>query len=231
MSTGFKDNRKVGILTTGKTRPVFDEAVTGSTTVTREYAIIADGLIAGIYVTSVTGTATVRFKTYDGDTSKTPATLLTFTINAASTEWEVKRTDRCLSRIIVEVEHDAAIELRVVAKPVVSGTSTEDASLVSITGDISQKANTAIAVSTAITTTATRIVTPDEVERVRIKHIDTNRIVWIGGDDVTAGGSNAYPLGAGEIYRPHLYLDDGNEIYAITEEGQAFIYVLGEYTE
>jgi hypothetical protein len=229
----YTGNTKHGILSTGKSQILIDEALsTPSSTASKEFAIIADGLVVGLYATSVTGSATVKIKTYDGDTSKTPATLLTFTVNSASTEWEVKRTDKCLSRVVVEVEYTSAIDLRVVGKPVISGTASEEAKLVSIESDTSKKANTAIAVRTLITTTATRIVTPDEAEYMRIKHIDTSRIVWIGSDaSIVAGGSNTYPLGAGEVYEAHLYADDANEIYAITEEGQAYVYAIGGYIE
>jgi len=95
---------------------------------------------------------------------------------------------------------------------------------------IDPRYNTAGAVRTDITTTATLIEVPESAEAVAIKHVDTGCVIWIGEDDtITAGGANAFPLSPGEILPLRLKAGNSNNLYGIVASETAYIYVLGAF--
>lgn len=81
---------------------------------------------------------------------------------------------------------------------------------------------------TSITTSATKIILPEDVNKIFLTHITAATTVWLGEtSSVTADGATAYPL------RPDVPLEldvkKGNdvELYAIVASGSVSVYAGG----
>jgi hypothetical protein len=192
--------------------------------------ITSGTLIVGLLVEAISGSVDVVVKTYEGDDSSSAVEILSWNnVSATTASWSIKKADLCLSRVIITVTYTNNTTLKVVLKSTDGGESTEPRD-VDVISDVSERVNTLEAVRTSLSTTATRVSTPANAEVMWIKHIDVDRIVWIGNSNaITAAGVDVFPLGAGEVYKLRLKAGDNNEVYAILEDGTSYIYVLGGY--
>lgn len=89
--------------------------------------------------------------------------------------------------------------------------------------------NTLQTVATTITTTATKINTPEDTGDFVLYHNEAGETVFIGNSSITAAGFN---LTAGEKYElKNMEKDNGNELYAIVASGSLILYVTGVVSE
>ncbi len=88
--------------------------------------------------------------------------------------------------------------------------------------------NGAIAVQTTVSTTAIKIAFPDNASSVIIRHLGTDT-VWIGNDsNITAGGTDVFPMIEGDVLSITLKKGNDNALYAIVASGSVTLYTLGE---
>jgi len=84
---------------------------------------------------------------------------------------------------------------------------------------------------TAITTSATRIETPDNCNDFTIFHKEDGETVYVGDENVT-GPSDGIPLDAyEELEFKNMKKNDENNIYGIVSTGTVVIYAIGVYRE
>lgn len=107
------DLKKHGILAPGVTRVVLDEAIEPNGPITRNFAITTAGLRAGLYVRSVTNTASISIYTYAGsEVSQRKIKVLEWnSITKPIRELELREATGLLNNIEVVVEHTGAVDL------------------------------------------------------------------------------------------------------------------------
>lgn len=109
-----------GILKTGSTLPIIDEALEGNKTFTRTFTIDTDTVIMGLIVRSVAtgGSVSVKVYTTDGsDDSERREVLDMGLYNKITPSYIIMRSQLCLGMIRVEVSHTTDCDIRLVAKP------------------------------------------------------------------------------------------------------------------
>lgn len=81
---------------------------------------------------------------------------------------------------------------------------------------------------TTVDTTATKIEMPDNATQVSLRHDGTSTI-WVGQDsNITAGGTDVFPMEAGDIMILDITKGNDNAIYAIVASGSVTVYAIGE---
>jgi len=81
--------------------------------------------------------------------------------------------------------------------------------------------------STAVTTTATQINTPDNCKNFYLIHKTHGSTLYVDGADVT---SSSYPLEEyEEMNFKSMQKDNGNEIYGIASTGTITVWAIGVY--
>lgn len=117
MANTVVSQSKPGILSKNITRPIIDEALTGSGTFTREFVVTTPSLNAGLKIEAISGTLDVEITTYDGNSSDGGYTIAKWAGKAATTDWDIKRSNNCLSRILVTVTYSDDVTFRLTLKP------------------------------------------------------------------------------------------------------------------
>lgn len=226
-----------GPLAAGKQTTVFDEAVTGSGTLTRQVLVDADEVLVAVWVEANSGSLEITASTEDGDGNAVE--VLEFEpISGATEELVVRRLYNVTQRVKIEVVYSDAATFRITARGTratlpasVTVVGSKDALDVSVTdrydtGAVGSTTNNTT--TTLNNSSATKIEFPEEGNVFTLYFIDVGETVWVGpSSSITAGGSTAVPLTAADRWETVVPEGNNNELYAISTYGSVDLYVRG----
>ena len=85
---------------------------------------------------------------------------------------------------------------------------------------------------TTATSTPTKLNIPEKANRVKIVHVTSGEIVWIGNTpDITANGTNVWPLIQDTYINLDLQIGNDNAVYIVTDGNNIKVFALGEVKE
>jgi hypothetical protein len=85
---------------------------------------------------------------------------------------------------------------------------------------------------TTLSSSAILLNTPEGCNKIKIKHITTGQIAYIGNNrSITSSSTDVYPLKADEILDLNIDKNQNNEIYLVSNGTSIIVYAIGGLNE
>ena len=214
------EHTKHGVLSKGITRPLVDGAFTGGGSITREFTLIGDSIIAAVYIRSITGTVDINVLTFVGELDSQSLNIIAFPqLSSVSSEIFLKKAASVLTKVAIQVVFTGDIDLQVSVKPVALGESSTKI-LGSTVATASQK---------DITTLPTTLLPASLLDRQGVGISNNSaegsgQILYVGFTTAETLSTNGWPVGPGGSV--NIDLSSGSTLFGRSSSGTIDVRLL-----
>lgn len=194
----------INVLQQGRTLTVISETVYGTGTTKKTFASISDGAIISLYVSSITGSLSIRVLT-ETSAGKSYELFSFPTVTSPTNGLTLKTAAPTMENITIEATYNGDVEYEVHARGVASG---------EVSAKVVSPSN-ATTGRVLVSTVPTLIVAASNSNRsaILLRNTDDNGTLYIGFSEAQASTANGFPVLPGENFM--LNISGGQALYGI----------------